>query len=674
MRHLLALCLIAGCAQAPETEALIAEGRHERPSISFDREEDLSLGGYALSGTTRNNSLGIWLWYLEGIGYTSHSTLAQDLAALGVKRIYVKVADGSYDPARWPEVDDPSIPAAYKAKGLEVFAWSYNYPRNEAAQARALTQAAKAGYQGYVTDIEVEFDAKTTELRNFMRALSTARETARNNGWAAPDFKLYSCTWGNPADHQMHVEIMDEYVDGHMPQTYVETWGGQSLANIPRTIAQGTAEYRQLGAKKPIFHVVSNERREISVSQLNTFFREAAKPANSGSPLVEVSLWRIPQRGDLIWSDIRAMDWNLAVANAQTLTVNGPTSTTTATTVTFTGQASAGVRKVVLTVDGYVINRDGATVSGTGYWTVPTTFTVAGNSRVVVATGYGADGTAVVTAQRTIQVTEPSSSFITASTPPRFAVGREFVIAGTASRDIDQIVASVDGFVLRGNGNGKVVVKDGRFAFPVTLNSAGDSRNLVLHGMNAAGNVTLFQLRRAIAVDAGFSSYFYQYNNAINPGGSCQNTSIAMILKHYGAPASETPDEISSFWGTKKAQTVAGFVEVFNKEAAFLGLSVRDFGSERSTLAEMKAELAAGRPVVVHGYFTDYGHVMVLSGYDALTNQYIAYDPAGKWNQRYAGGGYSKVNATEGRGVRYSAAAVEGAIVGNGEIWLHKFR
>ena len=51
--------------------------------------------------------------------------------------------------------------------------------------------------------------------------------------------------------------------------------------------------------------------------------------------------------------------------------------------------------------------------------------------------------------------------------------------------------------------------------------------------------------------------YFYQYSNSINPGGSCQNTSVAMCIKFYGGTA-ETPDAISGIFGTSQAQTVNG--------------------------------------------------------------------------------------------------------------------
>jgi len=51
--------------------------------------------------------LGVWLWYLSGVGYSSHSDLARDLAELGVRRIYIKVADGSVSCSAWPEVAGP---------------------------------------------------------------------------------------------------------------------------------------------------------------------------------------------------------------------------------------------------------------------------------------------------------------------------------------------------------------------------------------------------------------------------------------------------------------------------------------------------------------------------------------------------------------------------------------
>lgn len=154
--------------------------------------------------------------------------------------------------------------------------------------------------------------------------------------------------------------------------------------------------------------------------------------------------------------------------------------------------------------------------------------------------------------------------------------------------------------------------------------------------------------------------YFHQYSNRINPGGSCQNTCIAMVLKHYGA-ADITPDKISAKWGTFIAQTTTGLESIFNEEAALRGLRVRDRSTEDGTLAELHASLDAGRPVIVHGGFSEVGHLLVLVGYDE--RYYYVLDPASKWSERVNGGFTHTDDAEIGRYTRYGRAAVENAIV-----------
>ncbi|MBC7694160.1 MAG: C39 family peptidase [Burkholderiales bacterium] len=164
--------------------------------------------------------------------------------------------------------------------------------------------------------------------------------------------------------------------------------------------------------------------------------------------------------------------------------------------------------------------------------------------------------------------------------------------------------------------------------------------------------------------------YFYQYNNSINPGGSCQNTSIAMVIKFYGGTA-ETPDAISGVFGTSQAQTPSGLKQVFDSEAAYFGLTVRDIPHTSGTFAGIHALLAAGKPVIVHGYFTSYGHVMVITGYNGTT--YTCNDPAGQWSQVYQYGGYSQTNSTEGHSITYSKSNFENAIGPDGTVWYHEF-
>ncbi len=286
--------LLSGCSNLLESPFGAGDDAAQLSGAEGSSVRDASGGG--------ENSLGVWLWYLDGTGYSTHQALAEDLAGLGVSRIYVKVADGANDPSEWPEVSDASVVQAYRGAGLEVWAWAYNYPGNDKTQADALYYAAKAGYEGFVTDIEKEFNGKTQALHTFFSEMVQARTDAVNAGYADADFPLYCTSWGNPEDHGMRVDIIDQYVDAHMPQTYVEVWGESYREQIPYWISYGTREYRDMGCTKPIHHIVSAEYDEITADQIDTFFAEAG---------AEASLWRIPggESPLSIWDTLGAVDW-----------------------------------------------------------------------------------------------------------------------------------------------------------------------------------------------------------------------------------------------------------------------------------------------------------------------------------------------------------------------------
>jgi len=218
-------------------------------------------------------------------------------------------------------------------------------------------------------------------------------------------------------------------------------------------------------------------------------------------------------------------------------------------------------------------------------------------------------------------------------------------------------------------------VTDGTYSFTYSFNTAG-SAEIFAKGYDLSGKL-LKTVKKNITIknpDPGVPylenvPYFYQYSNSINPGGSCQNTSMAMVLKYFGAKV--TPDEISNYYGTSKAQTVSGWKEVFDSEAKYFGLPQRSTSTDKGTLTNLRTLLTNKKPVVVHGYFTSYGHVVLLLGYDGT--YYYAHDPAGKWNQVYQGGGYSGVNSTEGKYIKYGKTALEQAVAPDGNVWMHSF-
>ncbi|MEE2000346.1 C39 family peptidase [Alkalimonas sp. MEB108] len=251
-----------------------------------------------------SNQFGAWLWYIDEAGLNkSHQQLANELAALGVKRVFIKIADNTASCSLFPDACSTQTTQIYKDKGIEPWAWAYNYPGNYAAQANALYLAAQYGYVGFITDVEVEFNHKTTELHQLFQAFHSARNQAVADGHANANFPLAATTWGNPSDHGMRVDIIDQYVDAHMPQTYLEVWGGAYMANAKYWIEEGNCEYRAMGATKPIWHIVSTEYGDITPSQLNTFMNVAGPNA---------SVWRVPGGSipQSVWQDWQQVNWH----------------------------------------------------------------------------------------------------------------------------------------------------------------------------------------------------------------------------------------------------------------------------------------------------------------------------------------------------------------------------
>lgn len=249
------------------------------------------------------NRLGAWLWYIDEAGLNkTHTQLADELADMGVKRVFIKIADNDASCSLFADACSTTTTEIYKSRGIEPWAWSYNYPGNDAAQAYALYEAAQYGYVGYVLDVEVEFNNTSTALHNIFQAFHQAKQNAVNAGYIDQSFPIGATTWSNPIDQGMDVGIIDQYVDFHMPQTYLEVWGASYMADAKRWIEQGNADYRAMGANKPIWHIVSTEYDEITPSQLTEFIKVAGP---------NTSIWRVPggEVPQAVWNDWRALDW-----------------------------------------------------------------------------------------------------------------------------------------------------------------------------------------------------------------------------------------------------------------------------------------------------------------------------------------------------------------------------
>ena len=166
--------------------------------------------------------------------------------------------------------------------------------------------------------------------------------------------------------------------------------------------------------------------------------------------------------------------------------------------------------------------------------------------------------------------------------------------------------------------------------------------------------------------------YFFQYDNRLFPGTSCQNTSIAMVLAYLGWRGQ--PDDITSVYGKYMAQEPAGLARLFNTYGASMGASQRLLPNLNGSISGLKSELDRGHPVIVHGYFTRAGHVLVVLGYDE--DGYYVHDPAGAWSQVFKGG---YLNGGSGRSTYYSRDAFEAAVATSDgynrlPLWYHSLR
>jgi len=162
--------------------------------------------------------------------------------------------------------------------------------------------------------------------------------------------------------------------------------------------------------------------------------------------------------------------------------------------------------------------------------------------------------------------------------------------------------------------------------------------------------------------------YLSQLDNTYNPYGSCNVTSVAMCLYYLGMPRREgtqLEDELylkmESLGRSRHnpydlkylIETYPGYKDVFRENGSF---------------ADIRSAIDAGHPVIVHGYFTSFGHIVVIRGYD--DTGFLVNDPYGEWFST----GYD--NSRSGERLHYShdliARTCSPESRGNpAHIWLH---
>jgi len=123
--------------------------------------------------------------------------------------------------------------------------------------------------------------------------------------------------------------------------------------------------------------------------------------------------------------------------------------------------------------------------------------------------------------------------------------------------------------------------------------------------------------------------YRSQRDNVQNPSGSCNVTSIAMCLLFLGMkdpPGVQLEDDLyqkmeQRGWDRHDPQAMKNLIESFQ--------GYRDIFRVDGSFNNIRSSIDAGNPVIIHGYFTVSGHIVVICGYDE--KGFIINDPYGEW-------------------------------------------
>ena len=158
--------------------------------------------------------------------------------------------------------------------------------------------------------------------------------------------------------------------------------------------------------------------------------------------------------------------------------------------------------------------------------------------------------------------------------------------------------------------------------------------------------------------------YFSQRDNEFNPGGSCNVTSIAMCLNYLKIPQKKPSlqyeDELYEYALNK------GYSRHSPGDLARI---VRDYGAEdrftdRGTIEDVIDWISKGNPCVTHGYFTTFGHIIAIVGYDEKS--LIVHDPWGEFMD-------SSFSYSPGSGesLSYSFDLIRRRCIPDGSFWVH---
>ncbi len=162
--------------------------------------------------------------------------------------------------------------------------------------------------------------------------------------------------------------------------------------------------------------------------------------------------------------------------------------------------------------------------------------------------------------------------------------------------------------------------------------------------------------------------YKSQVDNALNPGGACNVTCIAMGLGYFDL-AKDGAEQLEDRLYAEMEASGKSRHSPYHLQQLAIDYGMADNFAVFATMAEIKQWVEGGRPCVVHGWFTGSGHIVMIIGFDA--DGFVVHDPWGEW----ASDGYRRndaANPQRGRYIHYSYGMIDAKCrESDGSFWCH---
>ena len=164
--------------------------------------------------------------------------------------------------------------------------------------------------------------------------------------------------------------------------------------------------------------------------------------------------------------------------------------------------------------------------------------------------------------------------------------------------------------------------------------------------------------------------YLSQRDNKLYRSGTCNTTSIATCMVREGESpirpdGTQLEDYLTQYClDNSLSRHSPGDLEILAQRHGY-----RPRFTAYATWEQVKAWLRKSKICIVHGWFTDFGHILVIIGYDDEKSCWIVHDPWGEW---YPSGYDTSVS---GEYLEYSYGMMS-ELCGpdaEGQLWIHFF-